>query len=176
MRQSGRGRKRKRAKVVAPRTADEFFSQPRSSQHKWEKVVHVVSKVRAGSSLSKASKEYRISPRTVRRLAGPALRKRPNGRYAAAKRDRLLRVLVVPTSEGLREVALRDSRQTTVLAQYWIAGHRYLQTGDSVQLETFNGQHITAADGAVIPLLTSTADLDRLANAGVLSFESIYRK
>lgn len=128
------------------------------------------------ASLNKASREFGINPQTVRRLVGSALRKQRNGRYAARPTDRLLRVLVIPILEGLREIALRDSRQATVLANYWIAVHIYLETGDAAELQKFKGKRIVDANGKRVPLLTDLAALDRLGNAGVLSFETIYAK
>lgn len=136
---------------------------------------HVVSKMRAdGLSLNKAAREIGISPSTVLRWGKTALRKNKSGRYVARKSDRLLRVLLVPTSEGAREIALTDSRQATILAEYWEAVQKYLETGDASGLQKFRGQVLTDASGAKIPLLTDLNELNRLGSAGVLSFESIY--
>ncbi len=129
-----------------------------------------------GVSLRQASREFEIDPRTVVRLGRPALRKRANGRYKAKASDRLLRVLVVPTREGLREIAVRDSRQASQVAEYWNAVHRYLETGDDSALRKFRRKRITDANGVRVPLLTDFDELDRLGSAGVLSFESLYAK
>ena len=129
-----------------------------------------------GVSLRQASREFGLDPRTVVRLGGSALRKRANGRYKAKASDRLLRVLRVPTREGLREIAVRDSRQASQVAEYWNAVHRYLETGDDSALRKFRRKRITDANGVRVPLLTDLGELDRLGSAGVLSFESLYAK
>jgi len=71
---------------------------------------------------------------------------------------------------------VRGSKQVSLLAEYWNALHRYLQTGDASQLKTFQGKHIKDANGADVPLTTDQAVLNRLGSAGVLSFESLYAR
>ena len=162
---------------VAPRTAEQYFAKSARFQDRWSRVTHVISKMRAeGVSLRQASREFEIDPRTVVRLGRPALRKRANGQYKAEASDRLLRVLVIPTREGLREIAVRDSRQASQVAEYWNAVHRYLETGDDSALRKFRRKRITDAKGARVPLLTDLDELDRLGSAGVLRFESLYAK
>jgi len=166
-----------RGKRPAPHTADELFSKPKRSQEAWIRATQVVTRIRTKQeSLQKASREEGIAPRTVIRLAGSSLRKRPNGRYTAKTSDRLLRVLVIPTNKGSDEIAIRDSRQATLLAEYWIAVHRYLQTGDASSIEKFRGKSITEASGKRISLVTDLDELNRLGNAGAFSFESLYAR
>src|SRR5580692_4665675 len=94
-----RGKKRQsfrpaRRKSIAPRTAKEFFAKPKPFQDRWTRATHVISKMRAdGISLRRAARAFGLRPDVVLQLASPALRKRPNGRYAAKANDRLLRVL-----------------------------------------------------------------------------------
>jgi hypothetical protein len=76
----------------------------------------------------------------------------------------------------MREIAVRESKQVSLLAEYWNALHRYLQTGDAAQLKTFQGKHIKDANGVDVPLPTDLAVLNRLGSAGVLSFESLYAR
>ena len=129
-------------------------------------------------SLTAAAKAEGTSPRTVRRYVGSALRQKGlRGRYKAKPRDRLLRVLRVPSrEEEPREIAIRDSRQARRVAEYSNAVERYLQTGDASALQKFRGKHITDASGTQVPLLTDLDELDRLGSAGVLSFESLYAR
>jgi hypothetical protein len=162
---------------VAPRTATQYDSKPERFKNLWERVVGVISKMRSEkTSLQKASREAGISPHTVVRWGGTALQKRSNGRYSAKSNDRLLRVLMVPTPEGKREIAVRGSRQATLLAEYWNAVHRYLETGDASRLAKFKGKYIKDASGAQVLLPTDRAELNRLGSAGVLSFESLYSR
>lgn len=175
--QKPKRRPRSQRKVTPPRTAKHFFALSKQAQHEWIQATHVVSKMRTdGDSLSRASREFGLDPQLVLRIAGPALRKRKNGRYVAKPTDKLLRVLAVPTPDGVREVALRNSRQASQLADYWNAVHQYLTTGDSSAIRKFKGKQITATDGSKIRFVTDLKELDRLGSAGNLSFESIYPK
>jgi len=171
------GKKRhKSTKALAPRSAEEFLSKPEEFQDRWNRVLHAISRMRTdGFSLARASREYGLDPRMVLKLAGRALRK-TNGRYAAKRSDRLLRILVIPTPGGLREIAVRDSRQASQIAEYWDAVQRYLQKGNDSALRKFQGKRIEDAEGEPIRLLTNLEELDRLGNAGVLSFESLYAR
>lgn len=141
------------------------------------RVVQAISLMRQqNASLAHAARASRVSPRTVRRLAGAALRKRPNGRYGARRSDRLVRVVRLPTRDGMRDSVLRDSKQASLVAKYWNAVHAYLAKGDASGLEQFANVRIKTADGTTVLLLTDRAALDRLGGAGVLSFESIYAR
>lgn len=104
------------------------------------------------------------------------MRKRANGQYAAKPSDDLLRVLVILTTDGLHEIAIRDSRQAILLAQYWAAVQKYLETGDDSALRKIRRKTITDADGKRFRLIKDLAELERLGSAGVLSFESLYAK
>src|SRR5229473_716502 len=91
-----------------PRTAEQYFSMSSRLQEMWNRVTHVIAKMRARNiSLQKASREFGVDPRTVVRHAGPALKKSAKGRYNAKPSDLLLRVLVFPTHDGTREIAVR---------------------------------------------------------------------
>jgi hypothetical protein len=162
--------------LVPPRTLEEFFAMPELDQEFWSNVGQVVTEMRAGASRSKASRKFGLDPRKVSQVARPALRKLRNGRWAAKTHDHLLRVLVIPTREGLREIGINDSRQATFLGEYWNAVERYLSTGDASALWEFRGKYIIDANPKRIPLLTDLRELNRLGSAGVLSFESIYAR
>jgi hypothetical protein len=166
-----------RNKIAVPRTAKQFFALSEEDQDRWIRVEHVVSKMRLDRiSLTRASQEYGLDRRTVLRLAKSALRKRSNGRYAVKSHDTLLRVLVTPAPDGLREVAVRDSGAASNIAEHSEAIRLYFQKGDKSGLKKFKGMRIRDASGKFIKLLTDTQELDRLGNAGVLSFESLYAR
>jgi hypothetical protein len=161
----------------SPKTAAEFFARSAEFQDQWTRMTHVISKMRADEvSLARAARDFGLDPRTVTRWGNSALKKSPSGRYVTKKRDRLLRVLLLPTGYGTRELATRDSRQASKVAEYWDAVQRYLQRGDDSALRNFRGVRIRAASGESIPLMTEPEELDRLGNAGVLSFESLYAR
>jgi hypothetical protein len=174
-----RGRPRKAAgkRYVVPKTAAQYFAMSERSQDRWDRVTHVVSKMRAdGVSLQTASREFALDPRTVVRLARTALRKGKDGRYTAKPTDKLLRVLVIPTSQGLGEIAVRDSREASLVGKYWAAVQKYLETGDASALQRIRRKTVKGADGKRIRLIKELTELDRLGSAGVLSFEEIYGK
>jgi hypothetical protein len=165
------------SKQSAPKTAAQFFAMSQRLQDRWISVSNVVSKMRADKvSLTKASGEFGVDPRVVVRLGGSALRKRSNGQYLAKPNDDLLRVLVVPTTSGLSEIAVRDSRQASVLGKYWVAVQKYLETGDASALRKIRSKTVSDADGKRVRLIKDLTELERLGSAGVLSFESLYTK
>jgi hypothetical protein len=160
-----------------PRTAAQHFAQPKRRKETQLKVAHVVAEMRTGKvSLRQASREQSISPSTVLRHAKAALRKTSRGTYAARGRDRLMRVLVLPTPDGLAEIATTDSRAATLVAEYWNAVNLFLATGDATELARFLDVSITGAQGNAVPLLTDLDELERLGSAGVLSFQSLYAR
>jgi hypothetical protein len=162
---------------LAPQTAEEYFAKSERFQDMWENVLDVIAKMRNDlASLQRASREFGLTPRTVIRWGGPALRRRLNGQYVAKASDRLLRVLVILTHRGQQEIALRDSRQATVLGKYWDAVQKYRDTGDASGLQKFRGTHITDMGGVRFLLITELNELDRLGSAGFLSFESFYAR
>ena len=170
-------RRQRRARInpIAPRTAKQFFARPPAFQDTWAKVTHVISRMRVNRvSLRTASRDFGLDPRVVTRLGKAALRKRKNGQYVAKRSDKLLRILAIPSPDGVREIATRDSRQATNLGKFWAVVQKYLQTGDSSALKKLRRKYIIDASGKRIPLLTDLAELDRLGSAGELSFESLY--
>ncbi len=170
-------RHRSKAKQAAPRTAVQYLAKPERFKSIWDRVINVISKMRAEKvSLTQASRGSGISPRTVVRWGGPAIEKRKNGKYVAKPKDNLLRILKIPTPEGTRDIALRGSQKASMLGEYWNAVHRYLETGDASQLENFHDKQIKDSDGREVALTTDHAVLNRLASAGVLSFESLYAR
>lgn len=171
----GEKRAHRRTKHNAPTTARDYFSRSKRFQETWDSVAHTISKMRSsGLSLGKAAKEFGVASAQVIKLGHSALRKQKNGRYAARKTDRLLRVLSVLTPQGKQEIALRDSRQASAVGSYWDSVQRYLQTGDDSALRKFRKKRITDAKGKRFALLTDLHELNRLGSAGVLSFESLY--
>jgi hypothetical protein len=149
---------------------------PESDRDFWNDVGQIATEVRSGGSLSKVARKYNRNPRKVLRAAPAAFRKLKNGRYEAKPIDRILRVVVVPTRKGLREIGVRDSRQASLIGRYWTAVERYRDTGDASALREFRGKHVTDAAGKRIRLLTDRGTLDRLGSAGLLSFETLYAR
>ncbi|WP_158789476.1 hypothetical protein [Granulicella sp. L46] len=170
-------RRRAGKKPTAPRNEAQYLAKPETFKDTWERVIEAISKMRNGRvSLTQAAREARVSPRTVTKYGKSALRKGKSGKYVVTKNDNLLRILSIPTVNGPQSIAVRGSKQASLLGEYWNAVHRYLQTGDTSRLREFHGQKITDASGVEIPLLVDPAALNHLGSAGVLSFESIYAR
>jgi hypothetical protein len=166
----------RKKKIQGPRTSKQFFGMPDAQQDAWNRVVHAIAMMRSeGVSLTKASHEFGLDPRVVRARAGSALRKTKSGRYVARPSDKLLRVLVVPSPQGLKEVAVRGSEIASKIAEYSDAVQRFLRTGDSSRLKKFRRLKLVDEKGDRIKLLTDLTELQKLGSAGVLSFESLYR-
>ncbi len=171
-RRAGQGKR-----VRKPRTPAQYFAQPERRREVQKKAVKVLFEMRTAKvSLRQASREQGVAPATVLRHAKGALRKTERGTYAARARDTLLRVLILPTPDGLAEIATTDSRAATLIAEYWNAVDLFLATGDDSELARFRGVTITDAEGKTIPLLTDLDELERLGSAGVLSFQSLYAR
>jgi hypothetical protein len=166
--------RRARNTLSVPMTAKQYFAASREFQELWDRIAQIPAKMRSEKmSRRRASRELGVSPRQLR-LARSAFRRLPNGRYVAKATDRLLRILVLPSDNGLVEVAVNDSRQATVIGEYWNAVHWYLSTGDATKSERFRKKRIKTASGKHISLLTDVNELQRQASAGVLRFESLY--
>lgn len=159
-----------------PGTTAELFARPREFQNLWNRVVQVPSEMRAqGLSLPQASRQLGVNTRTVLRLAGPAFSKR-RGRYRVKPMDHLLRVLVVPSKKGLREIVTTDSREASLIGEYWSAVEKFLVRGDSSALEKLRRRTVLSANGKRVRFLFDLDELKRQGSAGVLRFESLYGK
>jgi hypothetical protein len=171
-----RGRTRV-TKQTTPRTAAQYNAKSERFKQAYERTIKVLSKMRTEKlTLTQAAKDVGVSRDTVIRWGGPVLKKTASGRYEAKNRDSLLRVLTIVTPEGTREIAVRGFRQASTLGEYWASVQKYLKTGDSSSLSKFQDRSIKDAAGAMIPLLTDLRELKNLARAGLLSFESLYRR
>ena len=163
--------------TTRPRTLKQYFAMAKASQEKWDRVGQVISKMQSSEiSLQKASREIGVSQKTVVKLAGSALRKRANGKYAVNKSEKILRVLVMPTSEGLKEIAVRGFEAASKIGKYDAAVQKYLRTGDDSKLKRFRRLKLKDASGKRIQFLTDTAELKRQGLLGQFSFESLYAR
>jgi hypothetical protein len=163
-----------KAKSILPRNLEEFFALSKGIQNRLTNSVQAVTEMRKDISLTQAARKFHIAPSTLQRLAAPALRKLKSGRYSAKKRDSLFRVLVRLANDGVHEIGTNDSKQASLLGNYWNAVEIYQTTGNDSALRKFDGQHVIDSSGEKFAFLTDTKTLDRLGSAGVLSFESLY--
>ena len=84
--------------------------------------------------------------------------------------------LRIPVSDGMRNIGVETLEDASLVGSYWNAVHTYVAHGDASALEPFEGLSIRSRTGEDHVLLTDPKTLDRLAGAGVLSFESIYAR
>jgi hypothetical protein len=158
-----------------PTSAEELFARPKTLQEQWNRVVQVPSEMRAhGLTLAQASRQLGVSTKTVLRQAGSAFTKK-KGRYKVKPMDRLLRVMLIPGKKGLREIVLRDSREASLVGQYWSAVDRALSpVADTSAFRNLPRKTVKDEKGKRFRLLTNLGELKRQASAGVLHFESLY--
>jgi hypothetical protein len=137
----------------------------------YNRSLHVLARMRrTGASLTAAAKEEHIDPRTVRKYVGSELRRaRLDGRTQPTKDDRRRREMLVPTERGASPITIHGFKQASLLGQYMSAVGKYLRTGETSDLEEFEGQSIGGH-----PLITDPDTLSSLAQAGALQLDAIY--
>jgi len=100
-----------------------------------EKSLEVLSKVRNGQSLSKASKELHIEPKTVIKYTN-AFRKL-KGKWIVKSQDRISRVMSIYENGKQEWIEVRDSRIASKIGKYNSAVNEFLRTGNESILKQF---------------------------------------
>jgi hypothetical protein len=136
------------------------------------RALHAVALMRRGRSFTQAADAAGTSRATVKKYARQAVRKR-SGQYEAIPIDELRRPMRFLTERGIVVIDVRSSKTASRLATYWNAVDQYLRTGDVTPLAPFAGKRFRA-DGSLMPFVTDPYLLDRLANAGQVTFEDLY--
>jgi hypothetical protein len=142
--------------------------QNRRQAQAQERVLHALSAMKRGVSISRAARENGVTPRTIKRHAeGALIQDRPGGRYRVTKDDSLLRPLQVPSKHGPVniDVPLRTARK---FANYKADVNRAL-AGDVNALAKWRGKKI-----AGIELVTDVRTLADQADKGLLPY-ALYR-
>ena len=161
-------RKRRQKRTRTRTTRDNLEARERAFE-----VLHLMRS--KGRSLTAAAREARTTIQTARKYVPAALQQSPGGRYAATPSDRYTRRVWHLTPKGKEEVAIRGSRAAERVAAYMAAVDWYLRTGDTSRLAEFRGEGIRSGK-KLFPFLTNSAALDRLAQAGEVSFERLYTR
>ncbi len=162
------------ARGHSTRAVDVRLSRDAFGTEPYERSLQVLRRMRSGESLTAASRAEGVLPDTVRRHIGAALERDPSGRYRAKPKDRFYREMPYLTPQGHEWVAPRDSEEASKLAEYHNAVEAYL-LGDERPLRRFSRMRLRLRDGTSLPFITDLDRLDRLAAAGRLHFNSIYR-
>jgi hypothetical protein len=163
--------KRSRGKNTARRSRVAISPK---SQDARRRALDALSLMRAKKwSLTRAAEEALTSPRTVKKYVAVALHKKDSGRYVAKPFDRLARSLRFLTPQGQIAVTVRGSRTASTIAAYWVAVDHYLKSGDEERLGVFRGKAVRVGK-EIFFFVTDPRILNRIANAGEVSFEDIY--
>jgi hypothetical protein len=136
----------------------------------YNRALHVVARMRrTGQTLTAASRDEHIDPRTVRKYLGAELRGIAKGEIQPTRADWRRRNMLVPTSHGATPVIVRGSEEASQLGRYMSAVGQFLKSGKTGALEEFEGHSIAGHK-----LITDPDALSSLAQAGALELDRIY--
>ncbi len=156
------------------RSGSDIAGLRRAEREARSRALDALSKMRSdGLSIRAAARAAGTTVNAVKRHVGSALERTESGRIRAKQSDRLVRSLNFPTETGIIGLDVRDSRSAKRISAYWNAVQRYLETGDDSQLRRFRGKSVRV-NKLAHAFITDTATLDRLADAGELSFDDLY--
>lgn len=165
-----------RRQTQTVRNADEFARLRPVEQLARSRALDAISLMRRDNvSLSRAARLAGTTVNAVRRHAGRVLEQADSGRYRAKPYDRMVREMRFLTREGVMVLSIRDSRSASKIARHMGAVDHYLKTGDDSRLRRLRGKGVWT-NKRFYPFLTDLDALDRLANAGEVSFEELYAR
>ena len=111
-----------------------------------ERALEVLSHARkSGQSLSRLSKEYKISTKAVLRATQGF--KKIKGRWKAKKIDHISRIMTINENGKELFIEVTDSRYATLIGKYHSAVKEYLNTGNTDVLAEFEGKRIKDSSG-----------------------------
>ena len=111
-----------------------------------ERALEVLSHARrSGQSLSKLSREYKISAKAVLKATNSF--KKAKGRWKAKKIDHISRIMVINESGKELFIEVTDSRYATLISKYHSAVKEYLNTGNIDVLAEFEGKRVKDGSG-----------------------------
>lgn len=167
----GKSRAEARGHGTRPRRAWETSSL--AGQERYKRSLQVVSRVRHGESLSRASKDLGVGADTMLRYAGSAFTRDARGRWTAKPSDRLYRKVRWLDSRGQTTVEPANSREASKLSAYWRAVDEW-KDGDVKALHRFRRMRLRTRQKASLRFITDPDELERLGYAWQLSFENLY--
>lgn len=127
-----------------------------------EKSLEVLSKVRRNKkSLSEASREKGISIKSVMKNTNAF--KKTGNRWMPKTYDRISRVMKINENGRSLSIEVNDSRTASLIGRYHNSVKKYLDTGDSSQLQKFKGKTIKDANGNMHTFETDTESIDEIA-------------
>jgi hypothetical protein len=123
-----------------------------------KKSLKVLSNVRLGKSLSKASKDLKTTPSTVIKNTGAFTKKK--GRWVVKDRDKVPRVMSIFEEGGKTWVEINDSKIASQIGRYNNAVKKYIKEGDTSGLDDFKGLSFVDAKGKKHFFVTDTVEID----------------
>ena len=114
---------------------------PEKQIAKYEDSLEVVSIMRKGSTINNASKQVGISPTTVKKYMGSAI-KLKNNRLVAKKSDSLLRKIRIYENGKEEFIQTRGRKNSSTIAQYLGAVGRRIDKNDVSALKQFENKTI----------------------------------
>jgi hypothetical protein len=142
------------------------FAELRASQKQARaRALDALSKVRHGSTLTRAAKEAGTTPNTVAKYAGTELHHR-GGRVVASKSDHVFRPMNVLATEGVLYLSVPSSRQASTVSDHANAVKKFLLTGDDEPLRKFAGVKVAGHELEVRPEV-----LEELQRTSELEYE-----
>lgn len=117
---------------------DFLFPKQKRTRVKSAKVLRLMRK--KGYSLSKASREVGISPKTVERHTGAL--KRDAHRWKAKKYDSLSRFMNINEDGKSVWIEVKDSRHASLIGRYQNAVKKFLESDDETILKPFRNKRV----------------------------------
>jgi hypothetical protein len=122
--------------------------------------------LRYGLSVNRAAREAGTTPATMKRVLGPAMRRRA-GEWVIRKDDDVAALMRVPDPErGWRVVPIKGSRRRRQVGRYWSSVGQFIEGKGDARLRAFEGRTITDAEGRRHKFVTDRQVLRRLARTG----------
>jgi len=161
-----RGHARKKEKPISQKRqvpkhklSWQALSPKEKSQRKT--ALNVLSDVRNnGKSLYKACKEKGVTVKTV--LKSTNAFKKVGNRWTAKEFDRISRIMKISEDDEETSIEINDSRTASLIGRYHNAVKKYLETGNTSELDKFKGKTIKDAQGNTHVFETDTEALDEI--------------
>lgn len=111
-----------------------------------ERSLTVLSQMRRGKkSLTRASKELGISPKTVIKHTNAV--KKSDGKWKAKRYDRIPRIMSINENGKEAWIEIDDSRHASTIGKYHNVVKNFLETDDKTELKCFEGKRVKDSDG-----------------------------
>ena len=111
-----------------------------------ERALEVLSHARrSGQSLSRLSREHRISAKAVLKATNSF--DKVKGRWKAKKIDKISRIMAINENGKELFIEVTDSRYATLIGKYHSAVKEYLDTGNTDVLTDFEGKRVRDSSG-----------------------------